>query len=303
VASFYAYDPQFRGGVDVAVGDVDGDGDPDIVTGAGPGGAPHVRVFDRDGVPKDFGSFFAYDEHFRGGVHVGVVDYDGDGIAEIVTAPGPGGGPHVRVFDFVQGLPVIASEFMAYDATWTGGVYATGLYTDPESDIQSILTGVGAGGGAHVRVFDRDGLPTGVSVYAFDAYTGGVSVAATDVDNDGIDEIVAGELAAPGRVRTFHLDGQPRTNDFEWTAYEGGQGVQLSVYDAAERVCCDLGRAILGGMTSSPSKVGELGIGFPAKGGLYDPYPGFPGGARVSGGCRCSDDPPGTTTSTTFPTP
>jgi hypothetical protein len=44
-------------------------------------------------------TFFAYDENFRGGVRIALADLDNNGTAEIYTAAGPGGGPHVRVFN------------------------------------------------------------------------------------------------------------------------------------------------------------------------------------------------------------
>src|SRR5258708_20676858 len=67
-SGFFAYDAGFGGGVNVAVGDVDGDGRGDIITGAGPGGGPNVRVLDAAG--NENSTFFAYAPTFTGPVHV-----------------------------------------------------------------------------------------------------------------------------------------------------------------------------------------------------------------------------------------
>src|SRR5437762_3101707 len=83
----------------VAAGDVNGDGYPDVVCAAGPGGAPNVRVFDgRDGTPLGgpFASFFPYDPAFSGGAFVAAGDVNGDGLADVITGAGPGGGPDVK---------------------------------------------------------------------------------------------------------------------------------------------------------------------------------------------------------------
>lgn len=121
--SFFAYDPAFAGGVFVAAGDVNGDWRPDVITGAGPGGGPHVRVFDWwSGM--ELQSFFAYDPSFAGGVRVAAGYVNGDNEADIITGAGPGGAPHVKVFDGATGAEL--RSFFADDPAFTGGVFVAG---------------------------------------------------------------------------------------------------------------------------------------------------------------------------------
>ena len=116
---FFAYGKNFRGGVSVAVGDTDGNGWPEIITGAGFGGGPHVRVFSGGGKLMHPG-FFAYDPAFRGGVNVAMADLNGDGRAEIITGPGVGGSPEIKVFD-AQNFS-LKTRFFAFGAQSRGGV-------------------------------------------------------------------------------------------------------------------------------------------------------------------------------------
>jgi uncharacterized repeat protein (TIGR01451 family) len=80
-----------------------------IVTGTGPGGGPHVKAFNAQ-TGALLRSFFAYDSTFAGGVRVAFGDVNGDGVPDIITSPGAGGGPHVKAFDGFSGA-LIASFF------------------------------------------------------------------------------------------------------------------------------------------------------------------------------------------------
>ncbi|MBV8159448.1 MAG: peptidoglycan recognition protein [Acidimicrobiia bacterium] len=152
VRGWYAYDPRFAGGVYVAAGNVDpaSPGD-EVVTGAGEGGGPHVRIFSNTGAP--LGGFMAYPTAFIGGVRVAVGDVFGDGSEEIVTGAGPGGGPQVNVFRMNGQL---VGSFMAYDPGFRGGVYV-GTVKSPDGKSDWIVTGAGEGGGTQARVFDYHG--------------------------------------------------------------------------------------------------------------------------------------------------
>jgi hypothetical protein len=236
---FFAYTPGFLGGVRVATGDVNGDGNPDIITAAGPGGGPHVRVFDgRNGspLPGTIGSFFAYHPGFTGGVFVAAGDVNGDGRADVITGAGAGGGPHVKVFSGADGS--LLSSFFAYHPGFTGGVHvgAGDVNGDGRADV---ITGAGTGGGPHVRVFQGATPNVLREFFAYNtAFTGGVWVAAGDINGDGRDDVITG--AGPGggpHVRVFSgADGSELRGFFPYNiGFTGGVSVAAGDLDADGR--------------------------------------------------------------------
>lgn len=97
ISNFFAYDKSLRGGVNVAVADLNCDGNYQIITAPGRATEPMIRVFDMRGIFDK--QFLAYDRNFRGGVSVAAGDMNNDCHAEIVTIPASSGGPHVRIFN------------------------------------------------------------------------------------------------------------------------------------------------------------------------------------------------------------
>ncbi|MFZ4648658.1 MAG: putative glycoside hydrolase [Patescibacteria group bacterium] len=114
---FYAYDKAFRGGVRVAVADLDGDGKIEIVVTPGNGLNSQVKIFSSDGKLKK--QFPVFESDFKGGTSVATGDVNADGIAEIMVGAGPGGGPQVAVYN---GSGELKSQFYAYDNDFKNGV-------------------------------------------------------------------------------------------------------------------------------------------------------------------------------------
>ncbi|MBU1178703.1 M23 family metallopeptidase, partial [Patescibacteria group bacterium] len=106
-------------GADVTTGDTDGDGIDEIIVGAGPGGESKVRIYKGNGelIATEICPFAA---DFRGGVRVAAGDVDGDSVDEIIIGAGPGGGPHVRIFE-PDGTPRPLNMFPFHN-NFRGGV-------------------------------------------------------------------------------------------------------------------------------------------------------------------------------------
>ncbi len=186
---------------------------PAEVTGADAGGGPDVKVTNYLGTV--IGNFFAYEPTFPGGVRVALADVNGDGVSDVITAAGPGGGPHVEVINGTmlgQLLPsgeiapsALLASFFAYSPAFTGGVFVAAARSSGGQ--VEIVTGAGANPAVLIIdgrdlgqvLADGEIAPSAVlgSFFAFEpAFTGGVRVAVGDVNDDGTLDVVA--AAGPG---------------------------------------------------------------------------------------------------------
>jgi YD repeat-containing protein len=178
---------------------------PIIAVGSDAGAAPLVKVFDARTGQEKF-QFLAYDPSFTGGVRVAAADLNGDGLPDIITAPGPGMAPEVKVFDGKTGVQLAGSrgDFLAYDASFQGGVFVAAGDVNGDG-VPDIVAGPGAGGGSEVRAFSGQ---TGALLNAFAAfgpgYQAGVTVAADYWPGVAHAYVVAGTgPGAVAEIRTF----------------------------------------------------------------------------------------------------
>jgi hypothetical protein len=233
---------------------------PALVLGSDDGcnGPPFVKILNPTN-GQTVRQFLAYEPSFRGSVRVATGDVTGDGVEEILVAPGRGRVGEIRVFTQF-GVELEAYRTFPFGTKWRGGVEVTAADIDGDG-VKDIVAGMSSGtgmvSGFAVTPLSQNPIDPVSNTAAFSfrgfppRYAGGVMLAAGDFGTflpgqspslalDRIDEIVVGSNAGRrATVNVWAVSGTPRivrTIIPFGTKFSGGVTLSVAKYDNADDI-------------------------------------------------------------------
>ncbi|MDP1792782.1 MAG: L,D-transpeptidase family protein, partial [Acidimicrobiales bacterium] len=195
--------------------------------------------------------------------------------AEIITGPGYGGGPEVRVFNGTGGL---LQKWFAYDPSFPGGVHVAAGPTSGGllGGAGAIVTAPAFGGGPHVRIFDAGGSVQREWMAYASGFTGGVNVAFA------ADRVVTAPASNGGpHVKTFDTSGALQN---EWFAYGPtfNGGVKVAAGGGGGGLGGGAASIVTGAGRGGGPHVRVFGLNGSDQGGFFAYDPSYPGGVNVA---------------------
>jgi hypothetical protein len=221
------FESYFHGGINVAVGDLNCDGIPDLAVAPQEGHTPIIKLY--DGSPdaqgvyehKLINSFNGFDpkgvnQTFLGGLSIAIGDVNYDGHNDLIVGFGPGYLPTVQVFNgetLKNKLPsLLGTPFPAFSGSYgeTINLNFKGGVTVAAGDLNNdgyaeIIATPASNGPPIVNVFNGNGYKFMRGFYAFpsSAVPNGLSLAVGDINGDGVRDIVVG--SSLGNAPTIYV--------------------------------------------------------------------------------------------------
>jgi uncharacterized repeat protein (TIGR01451 family) len=216
------FERRFRGGVRVALGDLDDDGEPEILAAPGPGRLGEIKALRLTGAERPEFRTIPFGPRYRDGIELAAGNVDGDRYDDVAAAKSRGAGD-VKVFRSTATALVTHKSFVPFARGFRGGAtvaiadvgtFANGVTMNRATADQrgEIIVGSGIGMAPSVLIYDVTGTPRVVDRLRplTPSLRGGVAVSAHYFNGDGIaDIVVAGGRNARSAVEVY--DGATRS--------------------------------------------------------------------------------------------
>jgi parallel beta-helix repeat protein len=207
------FGPSFIGGVNLAAGDWDGDGDDDAIVGMASGGSA-VKGFEY--VDGDIGGnqilekLRPFGATFTGGVNIACGDFTNDGKEELFLAQATGGW---QVKGWKNDGTLVGELIFRptpFGTAFTGGLNITMGNVEGSAGKDVIVTM--ASGGEKIKCFFDDSTLFGEILLRITnpfgaSYMEGIQPAVSDFDGDGAPELLVSTASGVGKIKIWSNDG------------------------------------------------------------------------------------------------
>jgi len=207
--------------VSVAAGDINRDGQDEVIIGAGKGALPTIKIYNLSG--KLIKEFLAFEKWYRGGVEVAVGDVDADMFLDIVATRSSAGSPEIKIYNNKYEE---IGDFLIFPKRFQSGFRVA--IGDINGDLVKEIIVTPRAGKPEIVAFRVDGLKVADFLAFESSYKKGLSISAGDINADGKAEIIASPLGGrDSEIKFFNDKGELLRSTFPVPGYKKGFNISF----------------------------------------------------------------------------